>query len=137
MMLPTIDEENQVLFNIEGDNEVCTRCHDDADASSYYIHKDFETPIMLDNVHKEYQEFFDFEGDSKQEYDAGSRSKWKGIAGIFLILFVGSVTTITAILPYPLRWLRSHCRNHFYARRELERNHSTIFGAVDTIMIDQ
>lgn len=94
MMLPTIDEDNQVLFNIEGGIEECTRYYDDADASLYYLHDDCETQIMLPNVHKEYQEFSDFEGDIKRDNDTGSRSIWKWIAGIFLILFVGSVATV-------------------------------------------
>lgn len=107
MMLPTIDEEKQVLFNFEGDIEKCTRCNDDADASFCYRHDGCETQIMLPNIHKEYQENFDFEGDIQRDNDSGSRSEWKWIAVIFLILFIAFPATITVCFSDHLRWLRS------------------------------
>jgi hypothetical protein len=94
MMLPTIDEENQVLFNIEGDIKECIRCYDDENATFSYVHDDCEIQIMLPNVHKDYQEYFNSEGHIKQGNATDTRSKWKWIAAIFLILFIGSAITV-------------------------------------------
>jgi hypothetical protein len=97
MMLPTIDEDNQVLFNIEGNIEECTRCYDHENTSFHYIHDDCENQKMPPNVHKENQEFSDFEWDIKRDNDSDSHSKWKWIAGIFLILFLGSAAISTCM----------------------------------------
>jgi hypothetical protein len=128
MMLPTIDEDNQVLFNIEGNIEECTRCYFDENTSFRYIHDDCENQKMLPNLNKEYQEIFDINGDIKRDNDSNSH------CCDFPHSFRSLRSHYHCSFPHPLRWLRSHLRSQLY---KLKINHSTIFEATDMITVDQ